>query len=90
MNLLRLTLILVLTFTACLEMATARGFRVDLIPNGSANSCSNCHFRASGGGPRTPFGEAVNELVTRGGREEFWTAALAAMDSDGDGVSNGV
>ena len=90
MNSLRTSVALFLISLMTLEFASARSFRVDLLPNGSANSCSNCHFRASGGGPRTPFGEAVNELVTRGGREEFWTAALAAMDSDGDGVSNGV
>jgi len=32
---------------------------------------------------------AVEELVTPGGREEFWGPELAALDSDGDGRSNG-
>ena len=61
-----------------------------MMPNGTAASCSACHVRASGGGERTSFGEAVRGLVTVNGREEFWTPALAALDSDGDGVSNGV
>ncbi len=65
----------------------ARGFRVALIPNGSVNRCGNCHVTP--GGPRTPFGLAVEELVTPGGREEFWGPELAALDSDGDGRSNG-
>ncbi len=67
----------------------ARSFRPGMLPNGSVNSCSNCHFNRFGGGPRNPFGEAVRALVTPGGSQVFWGPALAALDSDGDGVSNG-
>ena len=67
----------------------ARGFRPGMMPNGNLNSCANCHLRASGGGQRTSFGEAVRALVSIGGREEFWTPSLAGMDSDGDGATNG-
>jgi hypothetical protein len=71
------------------ETAQARNFRVSLIPNGSANNCSNCHFNPGGGGARNPFGEDVNPLVSRGGREEFWSPTLASEDSDEDGFTNG-
>ena len=57
--------------------AEARGFRVGLIPNGSENNCSNCHDNPGGGGSRTLFGADVNGLVSRGGREEFWTPEFA-------------
>ncbi len=67
----------------------ARGFRPSMMPNGSVNRCSNCHFNPGGGGSRNSFGEEVNGLVSRGGREEFWDAILAALDSDGDGFTNG-
>ncbi len=67
----------------------ARPWRPGMLPNGSVNSCSNCHFNRFGGGPRNPFGEAVRALVTPGGMQVFWGPALAALDSDGDGVSNG-
>jgi hypothetical protein len=60
------------------------------MPNGSVNACANCHISSGGGGARNPFGEAVRALVTSGGQEQFWSAALAAEDSDGDGVSNGI
>lgn len=69
--------------------AHARSFRPSMLPNGSVNSCSNCHFNRGGGGRRNPFGEAVQALVTPGGRQVFWGPDLAALDSDGDGVSNG-
>lgn len=69
--------------------AMARGFRVGLIPNGSTNACANCHNNPGGGGPRTLFGEDVNGLVSRGGREEFWTPDFALQDSDDDGFTNG-
>ncbi|MGY8688715.1 MAG: LamG-like jellyroll fold domain-containing protein, partial [Verrucomicrobiales bacterium] len=48
-----------------------------------------CHVNPNGGGQRTSFGEAVRGLVSPNGREEFWTPALAALDSDGDGATNG-
>ena len=72
-----------------LENAHARSFREGMIPNGNVNRCSNCHLRASGGGPRTPFGEAVRSIVGGGSNKPFWTATLAALDSDGDGFTNG-
>lgn len=66
-----------------------RSFRVAMMPNGSEVSCAACHENPNGGGPRTPFGEDVNSLVTRGGRQQFWTPDLAMKDSDMDGFTNG-
>lgn len=67
--------------------ADARNFRNGLIPNSPA-SCNTCHT-TGGGSPRNAFGLAVQELVTPGGREAFWSPAIAALDSDGDGFTNG-
>lgn len=67
----------------------ARSFRVGQMPNGNVNRCANCHVRSSGGGPRNAFGQAV-EAITGRGSSPFWDAALAALDSDGDGVTNGM
>lgn len=66
---------------------SARSFRTTLIPNGNVFSCNTCHTFP--GGPRNAFGLDVEKLVTKGGREEFWSATLAAKDSDGDGATNG-
>jgi len=67
----------------------ARDCRVNLIPNGSKFGCANCHLSAGGGGARNPFGLAVGTLVTAGSCTGFWSASLAALDSDKDGRSNG-
>jgi hypothetical protein len=66
----------------------ARDFRVNQIPNGQAFRCANCHVSAGGGGPRNPFGQAV-QAITGTSSRTFWSATLAAADSDGDGFSNG-
>ncbi|UCE26528.1 MAG: hypothetical protein JSW52_09265 [Candidatus Coatesbacteria bacterium] len=73
---LRFTTIFVLTLLAA-NGAFGHGGYVDLVPNGSVNSCNTCHLNFSFG---QDFGDG----------DEQWTAALAAMDSDGDGYSNGV
>lgn len=67
----------------------SRSWRPSQIPNGSVFNCANCHISPSGGGARTPFGEAVNSRVSPGSTAAFWSAELAALDSDGDGFTNG-
>jgi hypothetical protein len=57
------------------DPAGARSTYVARIPNGSVYSCDNCHS--------TPFKTDFRNQ----GRQ--WTAALAQMDSDGDGYTNG-
>lgn len=73
----------------CITDAEARNFRVSMMPNGSVFNCLTCHRSAGGGGPTNPFGTAVRSLVSPNGRQQFWTPALAALDSDGDGFTNG-
>ena len=81
------TICMGLTLAFAFSDADARGFRRGQLPN-SPGGCNACH--ASGGGtPRNPFGLAVEALVTPGGREDFWSPTLAAVDSDGDGFTNG-
>lgn len=65
----------------------ARNFRMSMIPNSPAG-CNTCHTTGPGS-PRNAFGLAVEGLVTPGGREAFWSPTLAALDSDGDGFTNG-
>ena len=71
--------------------AEARFFRPGLVPNYDAavGDCSLCHVTAGGGTARNPFGQAVEALVTPNGQEVFWGPELAALDSDGDGATNG-
>ncbi|MBT4140842.1 MAG: hypothetical protein HOE48_23220 [Candidatus Latescibacteria bacterium] len=70
----------------------ARSARVSQIPNGSVNSCSNCHVAPAGGGTRTAFGDVINNGFLNGSGARatvVWNATLAGLDSDGDGFSNG-
>lgn len=72
--------------------ADARPARVDQLPNGKKFGCASCHVDQSGGGALTPFGDVINRsyLTQSGSRGRVeWNAALAMLDSDGDGVSNG-
>ncbi len=67
---------------------TARSFRVQQVPYGSKYSCNTCHTNG-GGTPRNAFGKDVESRVSPGGNETFWGPELAALDSDGDGFTNG-
>jgi hypothetical protein len=73
---------------SCLE-GFARNWRVAQVPNGQQIGCALCHLSPTGRGPRNEFGEAVNLVVGFGSRADFWDAALAELDSDGDGFTNG-
>ena len=72
-----------------ISVLIARSFRVDKIPNGSINTCSNCHIDPNGGGTRNAFGKEVEKHVTPNGTQDFWNQTLASLDSDGDGFTNG-
>ena len=82
-----ISLIAVVAIFACAFDAQARSFRVSQIPNGSVNSCSNCHVNPGGGGTRNAFGQAVEAGLISSNVD--WGSALASLDSDGDGFTNG-
>ena len=79
--------VIVLALAATMEIA--RGFRPNQIPNGTINSCSNCHNNPNGGGSRNNFGQAVEGSFLDGSGNVQWGASLAGMDSDNDGFTNG-
>jgi hypothetical protein len=85
----RLT-ILGLAFLICIGNGAARSKRVNQIPSGTKFSCLNCH--TGSGGPRNAFGQAIqNGFLTVPGAEGnvIWGNALAILDADGDGFTNG-
>ena len=89
---LRILLVAVLFLGGAIaDEANARGKRVRQVPNGSAASCNTCHT-AGGGSPLNPFGiEIATNFLTAAGApgDVIWGPELAALDSDGDGASNG-
>ena len=80
--------------TICLSLllfkpVNALDFRVNQLPNGQAFSCATCHVSPQGGGARNAFGWTVeSEFLQQG--NVVWGPLLASLDSDGDGVPNGV
>lgn len=83
------TISFALFFLITFSILYSRPWRPDQIPNGQKFSCANCHIDPQGGGPRNKFGQAVEQLVSPGSTQEFWSPSLAKLDSDGDGVTNG-
>ncbi len=76
----------------------SRPFRVSQIPNGTnvpnnnGDPCLTCHT-TFGGSPRNAFGlEIQNNFLSAPGASGNvqWGPALAELDSDGDGFSNGI
>ena len=82
----------VFLFMALTSDAFARPARPSQIPNGSVFSCANCHVNPAGGGDRNVFGSVVESGFLNGmgaSATVNWNAGLAALDSDGDGATNG-
>ena len=84
-----ITFIILLLSATSITYLVGRSFRVSKVPYGNNYSCNTCHTNG-GGTPRNPFGLDVQARVTPNGQENFWGPELAALDSDGDGFSNGV
>ena len=68
------------------EATDARSFRPAMLPN-APDGGNTCHT-SGGGTPRNAFGLDV-EAIVGASEQQFWSAELAALDSYGDGVSNG-
>lgn len=71
--------------------ADSRPFRVEQVPNGGKNQCLNCHTNGSGGSLNL-FGQEIlsNHLSSKNAAGNvIWSGALAKIDSDGDGFTNG-
>ena len=69
----------------------ARSFRVSQIPNGSQANCLACHTSGFGGA-RNQFGTQIEfsfMTVSGAAGSVVWGPALAALDADGDGYTNG-
>lgn len=75
--------------TAAAAPASARPFREQQLPAGVALGCNGCHD----GNQLNPFGEAMlADFLTPGAvgsADVVWGPAFAALDSDGDGATNG-
>lgn len=70
----------------------SRDFRVQQIPNGSANTCLNCHMSEFGGDARNNFGKLVeSRFLSAAGisGNVQWGPLLASLDADNDGATNG-
>jgi hypothetical protein len=82
-------LLLLLVSVLFASPARARPDRPNQIPNGTLQRCSNCHLSQAGGGLRTPFGYDIEHSFLLPDGTVDWGPALAALDSDQDGRSNG-
>lgn len=85
-------LLLVFISFAVVNIAYARPFRVEQVPNGLKFQCLTCHTSGAGGSLNL-FGTEVfsNHLTTRNSSGNvIWSADLATLDSDNDGFSNGI
>ncbi len=77
---------IIILAVAAFGKATAWEYSDAQIPNGSKFSCITCHTSMDGK-TCNAFGKATGKYYSKG--ELNWCAALAALDSDGDGYSNG-
>jgi hypothetical protein len=65
----------------------AVGTQLDDLPS-NAHHCGVCHFDFNGGGPRNPYGFAIQVGRNNGLTNDQAMAAIETEDSDGDGYTN--
>lgn len=83
----RATLIL-LAFILLTKMSLAESAFKSYVPNGSKFSCVTCHISTDGGKNWNKFGNEIKMNHMSAGKPK-WSTALANLDSDGDGKTNG-
>lgn len=81
-------LIFLLLVVLSLQMY-AREYRVNQVPNGTVFRCAMCHINPNGGGANSVFGVQVRTGFLDAIGNVLWGPALAALDADGDGETNG-
>jgi hypothetical protein len=69
------------------QYPNAVGTQLDQLPSDSKH-CGVCHFDFSGGGPRNPYGLAIEVGINNGLSNADAILAIEANDSDADGKSN--
>jgi hypothetical protein len=79
--------ILAAIFIANILIVFARSSNVSQLPNGSKFSCNTCHTNGSTSS-LNKFGQEVKKSYYTG-HNVNWVSALAKLDSDGDGTTNG-
>lgn len=84
----KIAIALLLTF-AMTGFAEARQAFADQMPGAFYGDCRVCHTNPNGGGPRNPYGDAFYRNLKANDIPGTY-AAIADLDSDGDGFSNGV
>lgn len=67
----------------------AAGSVLDTLPS-SANHCGVCHFQFGGGGPRNPYGVAIEAGLAGGLNNLQAILAAGPLDSDNDGYTSTV
>lgn len=71
------------------NLAEARQFRVDQVPNNEYD-CGLCHQDGIGGADRNSFGQQVQQNLTSSGQEgDVQWGEIYQLDADGDGFTNG-
>jgi len=69
------------------EYPNAVGTQLDNLPS-NAKHCGVCHFDFDGGGPRNPYGLAIEVRINNGMTNTQAIQDIANLDSDGDGYAN--
>ncbi len=75
-------------FFVCGTVLFSMPHRINQIPNGTINSCANCHVDPNGGA-RNSFGQLVEARFLNSNGDVVWGPEIAMIDSDGDGISKG-
>jgi len=83
----KVSTLLFLMIVLSTNLLFSRNFRVNQVPNGSKYSCNTCH--TGFGGPRNDFGKQIETSYLDVSGNVLWGSALALLDSDNDGKSNG-